>query len=189
MEPITNTAAQVAEIAHEAATALPHESIPMTQDANFWIAASFAIFALLFAYFLIPMITRWLDSRASQIREQLEQASRLREQAQELLASYQAEREAKMKEAEAVLLAAQKEAETLRNQAAQELRQALERRGQQAIAKIARAEQDATNDIRTQMINVASQAAADVIKTELSDTNIEDPAITRALTAIEQQIH
>lgn len=200
MESATTTAMQVAALTKKAAAqatttvavetpAAAAHHVPLTQDANFWIAVSFTIFALGFIRYLVPLITRALDDRASKIRDQLEQASRLREQAQELLASYKAEQEAKLKEAESILVEAKKEAENLRNQAAAELKQSLERRSQQAIAKIARAEQEATNDIRTQMINVAASAAADVVKAELEGSKAEDPALARALTAIERQIH
>lgn len=153
-----------------------------------WIIVAFLLFLGLFCKFVLPTILKGLDSRSEKIRDQLEQASRLRAAAEELLATYQAERVEKEKEAETILANAKRDAEALRTRAAADLQQSLERRQQQALEKIARAEQEATAAIRTQMIDVATDAVRDIVKTQL-DGNVEDPAIARAITAIEKQLH
>lgn len=158
------------------------------QDPSFWIAVSVAIFTVLFIKYVLPHITKSLDDRSAKIREQLEQASRLREQAQELLATYKAEQEAKTREAELIVATARKDAEMMREHATLELQQAIERRKQQAVEKIARAEQEAIAEVRAQMVELATQATVEIIRERL-DSSKEDPAIGRALSAIERQIH
>ena len=161
----------------------------LAHDAEFWVAVSFFLFVVLAIRYIYPPIVRSLDARAIQIRDQLEKASILRAEAQALLASYQAEKEAKEKEAEAIITSAKAEAETLREKAEEELKQTLARRSQQVIEKIQRAEEEAITQIRAQMATLASQAAAEIIRTQLESGKQEDPAIERALTSIEHQIH
>lgn len=157
-------------------------------SANTWIAVAFFICLGVIAKYVLPMITRGLDARAVQIRDQLEQAKRLREEAQALLATYQQEQEAKLQEAEAMLANARAEAEALRTRAADELKAAIDRRQKQASEKIARAEAEAIATIRTRMVNLATEASRAIISEQLQG-KAEDPAVARAIASIEQQIH
>lgn len=160
----------------------------MAHDPNTWIIVAFLIFLGVFGKFVLPAIVRGLDGRSEKIRDQLEQASRLREQAEALLASYKAEHEAKAQEAEQLIANAKLEAQSLRDRAGEELKQTLERRSEQALATIARAEAEAVQAIRTQIIDNAAEAAREIVRTQL-DAGKEDPAIARALKAIEKQLH
>lgn len=160
----------------------------LAADPSFWIAVSVALFALLFIRYIMPHITKGLDDRSSKIREQLEQASRLREQAQELLASYKAEQEARTREAELIVATARADAEAMREQAAAELAHSIERRKQQAVEKIARAEVEAIAEVRARMVELATAATMEIVREQLESSK-EDPAIGRAIKAIEQQIH
>ncbi len=184
------TAATAAAIDPVTATdALAHaEPTGILHNPETWLIVAFLLFFALFAKFVLPMILKALDKRSDDIRYQLEQASRLRAQAEALLASYQAERAEKEKEAEAIIDAAKRDAAALRARANADLTQALERRSQQALDKIARAEQEAVGFIRTQMIDVATQAVRTLVTTQL-DGNAEDPAIARAISAVEKQLH
>ncbi len=69
-------------------------------DATFWATVALVIFLGIMIYVKVPgMITKSLDDRADRIRDELEQARRLREEAQELLAEYQRKRKEAEKEA------------------------------------------------------------------------------------------
>jgi F-type H+-transporting ATPase subunit b len=157
-------------------------------NPEIWVAGSFVVFLALALRYLVPMMGHMLDTRAEKIRDQLEQASRLRAEAAALLASYQHQHEEKLKEAENMIVQAQKDAAALRAQAEQDLKTALDRRQQQAEEKIARAETDAIAQIRLRMIDIASEAARQIITTQLQSQK-DDPAVAHALSAIEQQIH
>ena len=158
------------------------------QDPETWVAIAFIIFALLALKYLVPMIGKGLDGRAIQIRDQLEQAARLRAEAEALLETYKAEQEAALKEAEAIIVAAKNDAKNLRERAAEDLKLALDRRAQQAHEKIARAESDAVAEIRTQLIEGATNAARDMIAEHLL-SSAEDPSVDHAISIIERQIH
>ena len=158
------------------------------QNPEVWVAIGFTIFVVLAAKYLAPIITKGLDGRADKIRDQLEQASRLRAEAEALLATYKAQQEATLKEAEVIVATAKKDAENLRHRAVEDLKLALDRRAQQAQEKIARAESDAIAEIRTQLIDGATNAARGIIVEQLSSAK-EDPAVAQALSAIERQLH
>src|SRR3546814_13824331 len=66
-----------------------------------------------------------LDARAERIRAELDEAQRLREEAQKALAEYKRQQRDAAKEAEDLLANAKHEAEVLRRQAAQDLKETL----------------------------------------------------------------
>ena len=62
----------------------------MAFDATFFAFVGLVLFLLLLVYLKVPgMMASSLDKRAANIREELDQAKRLREEAQALLAEYQ----------------------------------------------------------------------------------------------------
>ena len=181
------------ESTHETSTEIGHDVAPSAtetflRDPASWVLVSFVVFMALVVRYLMPMLGKMLDGRAEKIRDQLEQATRLREQAQALLATYKAEQEALLKEAEHIIAAAKEDAAALRANAAEELKTALDRRAQQAKEKIARAEAEAISSIRERIITTASDKARDLLANHVS-TETEADALARALSAIEQQVH
>ena len=61
----------------------------MLRSAEFWVAVSFALFAALILWQKVPsMLTAELDKRAAAIKNQLDEAKRLREEAQKVLSDY-----------------------------------------------------------------------------------------------------
>lgn len=157
-------------------------------NAHTWVFVSFVIFVALVARYLLPKINKGLDGRADAIRDQLEQASRLRAEAEALLASYQREQQQLLKEAESIIEAAKRDAAALRETAAQELKLSLDRRAEQAKDKIARAEAEAVNAIRTRIIETATEKAR-VILAQRAAEQSEDEAVARAIAVIGQQVH
>lgn len=159
----------------------------LKEDAT-WIGLAFLITVVLIVKYLMPMINKGLDGRADKIRDQLEQAKRLRAEAQELLKTYQSEQAAKLKEAEEILATAKQDAAHLRAHAAEELKQALARRTQQAKEKIARAEAEAVTQVRREIVETASRMAHEMLTVHMGGKG-EDPTISRAVTAIERSFN
>ncbi|MCC2112180.1 MAG: ATP F0F1 synthase subunit B, partial [Hyphomicrobiales bacterium] len=59
-------------------------------DATFWAFVALVVFLGIVLYMRVPgMITKALDTRAEGIEKELDEARRLREEAQEVLAEYQ----------------------------------------------------------------------------------------------------
>ena len=157
-------------------------------DPHLWVAVAFVVFALIFLKVVLPIITKGLDQRAATIRDQLERANHLRAEAEALLATYKRQQEEAAKEAEALVAQAKKDAETLRANAEAELKQTLARRTKQAEENIQRAEADAVRQIRTQLVNIATETARNVISAQLKGEK-EDQAVARAVQSIERNIH
>jgi F-type H+-transporting ATPase subunit b len=132
-------------------------------DAEFWVLVAAVVFAAAVFRPTRRALTGGLDARAARIRAELDEARRLREVAERLVAEYRAKEREAVAEAEAIVAHAKQEAERIAAQAARDLEQALKRRQQIAEERIAQAEAKALAEVRTAAIDVAIAAARDVI--------------------------
>jgi F-type H+-transporting ATPase subunit b len=141
----------------------------MFEDPETWVAVGFFILVGVALYLKVPaMVTRALDERAERIRAELDEARRLREEAQALLAEYQRKQNDAAKEAEKIIAQAREAAETFARESREKLAESLERRRRLAEAKIARAEADAIDDVRRHAADIAIAAASRLLGQELS---------------------
>lgn len=139
-------------------------------DATFWATAALIVFIALLMYLKVPgMITKSLDDRADKIRSDLDEARKLREEAQGLLAEYQRKRRDAESEAETIVEAAKREADTLASDAKQKLDDYVERRTKMAEQKIAQAEAQAMQDVKAIAAERAIAASEQVLMSKLSD--------------------
>ncbi|WP_367715553.1 F0F1 ATP synthase subunit B [Nitratireductor sp. GISD-1A_MAKvit] len=133
-------------------------------DATFWAFVALIIFLGVLAYFKVPgMINGALDSRAERIRNELDEARKLREDAQQLLAEYQRKRQEAEQEAQDIVSAAKHEAELIVKEAKQKTEEYVSRRTALAEQKIEQAEQDAINEVRASAVDLAVEAARSVL--------------------------
>lgn len=134
-------------------------------NPEFWVMISFILFVALIVYYGVPgLITKALDDRAEGIRKELDEARRLREEAQALLADYKKKAEEAEQEAQVIIEQAQREAEALAAETRQGLADSLERRTRLAEEKIERAEAQAIGEVRANAVDVALSAAEKIIK-------------------------
>jgi len=139
-------------------------------DATFWATAALIVFIALIMYLKVPgMITKSLDDRADKIRSDLDEARKLREEAQALLAEYQRKRRDAESEAETIVEAAKREADTLAGDAKKKLDEYVERRTKMAEQKIAQAETQAMQDVKAIAAERAIAASEQVLMSKLSD--------------------
>ncbi len=147
----------------------------MLTSPDTWVLVSFILFVALLVYYQIPSkIANALDSRADKIKAELDEARRLREEAQEILADYQRKRRDAEKEAEDIIALARSEAQAYAEKSQQNLKETLERRVRLAEEKIARAEEQAVLEIRSRSADVAITAAETIIAKELQGKSAED---------------
>ena len=109
-----------------------------------------------------------LDERRESIRQTLEDAENLHEDAQKILADYKRKQREAIKEAEDIVAHAKREADRLRQDAEAHLEVALNRRMQQADEKIKRAEAAAIQEVRNTAIEVAITATRTVLEQNIS---------------------
>lgn len=145
-------------------------SEPFYASPGFWVGAAFIVFVGLLAYYKVHRtIIEALDLRAAKIKEEIDTAQRLRDEAQALLASYERKQRDAMKEAEEMLAQARAQAGRDQDAARRKLDETVTRREQLALEKIALAEAQAEKDVRNAAIEAAVAAARDVIAKNLSD--------------------
>ena len=136
---------------------------------EFWVAVSFVGFVAVIAYYRVPKtVTDALDKRAEGIRQELEEARRLREEAQAILADYERKQRDAEKEAEEIIELARRESVALAEETRKALEESLERRARLAEQKIARAEEQAVEDVRMMAVDVAIAAARSVIEKKMT---------------------
>jgi F-type H+-transporting ATPase subunit b len=138
-------------------------------DATFWVGTAFIVFIGVLIYYKVPgMLTKGLDERAAKIRNDLDEARKLREEAQALLANYERKQRDAMSEAKQMVEHAHEEAKREAGIAAEKLEEALKRREQSALEKIALAEAQAEKEVREAAVAVAIEAATQVIAKHVS---------------------
>ena len=145
-----------------------------------WVAVAFVIFFVLFGNRLWRALTTMLDRHASAIRSDLDEASRLRSEAEAMLKDATARREQATIEARSLLQSAHAEAARVGEQARTDAEAAGRRREQMAMDRIAAAEKAAVTDVRVAAADIAARAAQEVIAATLSvdaDSAIIDRAI------------
>jgi len=143
------------------------------QDPSFWSAVAFVIFIVAAAKPISGLATAGLDKRADKIRGDLDEAEKLRQEAQDLLASYQRKQRAAIKEADAIIAHAKEETERLAVQGREDLEVALERRQKLAIDRIAQAEAQALDTVRAKTVDIALDATRDFLACELKSTQTD----------------
>ena len=136
----------------------------MFKTPEFWVAVSFFIFVGLLVWKGIPgMVTAALDTRAEKIKQQLDDAQKLREEAQSLLAEYERKRKDAEKEAESIVSQAKTEAEFYATETRAKLEDSMARRTKMAEDKIAQAQSEAVKEVRAAASELAISAATSVI--------------------------
>lgn len=161
----------------------------MMHDPAFWVAIAFFGFIGVAIYFKLPgMITKILDERAKKIRNELDEAQRLREEAQALFAEYQRKTRNAAQEAEDIVTHAQAEAKRHAEQASKDLADMMERRTIQAEQKIAQAEAQAVQDVRTAAVDLAVNAARRVMQEELAEDK-SDALVDDAIGDLRTKLH
>jgi len=158
-------------------------------DASFWALVSLFLFFGVLAYFKVPgLITSALDKRAALISNEIEEAKRLREEAQQLLAEYQRKRQEAESEAADILAGAEREAAAIVTDARMRTEEFVARRMALAEQKIAQAESDALNEVRSSAIDLAVAAAERVIA-DKADASLQDELFTSSLASIKERMN
>lgn len=156
-------------------------------EPEFWVAVAAAIFIAVVWKPARKALIGGLDERAARIRGELDEARRLRDEAEQLLGQYQGRQRDAEAEARAIVANAQAEAQRIAAQAARDLEQTLARRQALAEERIAQAEAKARDEIRAAAVDVAVAAAREVIAAEL-DEERGAALLDAAITALPQRL-
>jgi F-type H+-transporting ATPase subunit b len=157
------------------------ENESLFAEPRFWVALAFVVFFVLFGRKMWSAIASMLDTRAERIRAELDEAKKLRREAEAMLVDARRRREDALKEAEALLASAHTEAQRLAEQARADAEAMARRHEQMAMDRIASAEKAAVTEVRVAAAEIAARAAEQIIAQSLSpeqDAAIIDRAIS-----------
>lgn len=135
---------------------------------TFWVAVALVIFLALLVKFGVPKaIISALDARGEKVAQELAEARRLRQDAEKLLAEYEAKRKAAESEAAGIIASAKEEATRLAAEAEAKLAEFVTRRTKSAEDKIAQAEVQAEADVRAAAAEAATRAAETILRSQM----------------------
>ena len=136
----------------------------LLSEPELWVGVGFLMVVGLLLYVGVPkLVGGMLDARAAAIKSELDEARRLREEAQALLEGYKKKAAGAEKEAEAIVVEARAEAERFAAESRAALQSLIERRAKGAQDKIALAEAAALAEIRKLAADAATSAAEKLI--------------------------
>ena len=156
-------------------------------DAEFWVLLAVVIFAAAVWKPMRRAVVGGLDERAARIGAELDEAKKLRDDAEQLLAQYQQKQREAAAEAEAMIAHAREEAVRIAAQSARDLEGALTRRQRLAEERIAQAETKALDEIRAAAVDAAIGAARAVIVEEMDEAR-GGALLDAAIAALPQRL-
>jgi F-type H+-transporting ATPase subunit b len=160
----------------------------LLHDNEFWILIAFLLAVGILIRQAWGQITQSLDARAQTIRQQIDEAKRLRDEAEAMLAQYQLKQRDAIAEAQEIIVHAQEEAERVAKQAEADLEAAIKRREEQARDKIAQAEVKALAEIRAIAVDVAIRAVR-ILLAETLDPARGSALIDQAIEELPKRLH
>ena len=154
--------------------------VPESLGPNLWglepyqiVSISMVVLIAVFVWKKVPgLITGGLDARIAAIREQLDEAKKLRAEAEALRDEYSAKIAGAEKDAEAMMDNARREADAIVVKAEADSKALVERRQRMAEDTIAAAERDAVQEVRTRAA-VAATAASRTLIAEKHDAEAD----------------
>ncbi len=164
----------------------------MTQalmETENWVALGFLCFIGLLIYLgAHRKIIEGIDGRRARIKSELDDAHRLRKEAESLLAEFERKGREAEAEAEAIIAGARAEAERLAAEAKAKAEDFVTRRTKMAEEKIAQAESQALADVRSAAAE-AAVAAAEKILAAAAKGKVAEELLARGIEDIKQKFN
>ena len=158
-------------------------------EAEFWVAVATILFVVLLIYMGVhKRLAEMIDARRIRIQAELDDARRLKEEAQKLVAEYKRRQGEAEAEAEALVANARAEAERYAAEAHVKLEEFIVRRTKMAETKISQAEAQALADVRAAAADAAVAAAGEVLS-QTAKGQIAEDLITRGIADVKAKLN
>ena len=157
-------------------------------NPSFWVGVAFFIFIIGAFKPAKKAILGALDSKIDEIKNQVEEASKLRDEAQALLAEYERKQQQASQHAEEMIEAAKKESEESRLRAEADLNAALDRQRKLAMERIAMAEEKALQEVRVAAAEMAIAATEKLVAEKVAGAD-GDKLIDKAISDLGDKLH
>lgn len=160
------------------------EGVWAWDSAELWVGIGLLLFfAILLWAGVHKLVAQQLDAKASKIQTELDEAARLRAEAEALLAQIRAEKVEAEAQAAEMMRAAEADARTMEAEAKVKLEETLARRQVLAERRIAQAEAQATAEVKQAAADLAIKAAEQMLTARAAGQK-SDPLLDAAIAQI-----
>ncbi|AND86879.1 F-type H+-transporting ATPase subunit b [Bradyrhizobium diazoefficiens] len=158
-------------------------------DPETWVAIAFVILMVVFGYLgVFKSAMTALDHRAARIKAELDDATRLKQEAAKVLADYKARSATAEREAADIIANAKVEAERIATEAKAKMEDFVARRTKTAESKIALAEAQAVADVRAAAAEAAVQAASTILSQSVKG-QVADDLLAKSISEVRQKLN
>ncbi|MDA9495621.1 MULTISPECIES: ATP synthase subunit b 1 [unclassified Bradyrhizobium] len=158
-------------------------------DPETWVAIAFVILMVVFGYLgVFKSAMTALDHRAARIKAELDDATRLKQEAAKVLADYKARSATAEREAADIIANAKVEAERIATEAKAKMEDFVARRTKTAESKIALAEAQALADVRAAAAEAAVQAASTILSQSVKG-QVADDLLAKSISEVRQKLN
>ena len=146
----------------------------MNIDASFWIAVSFFIFCGVLVYLKVPQkINNFLTDSINEIKNELEEAEKLKKEAKKLLSDYENKKDKSEKESKEIMNAAKKECEVAILKQTKKFHQITDERKKITEQQIIQMKENALKDIKNISAKISIEAVENLIKNSIDKNKLE----------------
>ena len=160
----------------------------MIIDATFWVAISFFLFFGLLVYFKIPQkINETLSGLITNIKNEIEESEKLRNEARTLLENAQIKLDSAKKEKDKIINQSKKESERLVTEINEKFHKSAEIKKKVAETKIYQMKEAAIKEIKDTSVKIAIDSVKKIISTSI-DKNKLDAIFERDLEEAKKEL-
>tara|TARA_B100001123_G_scaffold446065_1_gene599316 strand:- start:1108 stop:1605 length:498 start_codon:yes stop_codon:yes gene_type:complete len=146
----------------------------MTIDATFWVAVSFFIFIGCLIYLKVPQkINVSLINQINEIKKELDEATKLKFEAKNLLSDCENKIDKSKKETQEIIKLAKQNSEKTILEKTKKFHQVTEEKKKNAEMKINQMKESAINDIKNISVKIAVEAAEHLIKNSIDKNKLD----------------
>ena len=146
----------------------------MTIDATFWVAVSFFIFFGGLVYLKVPQkVNNLLDEKIKLIKNEIDEAEKLKNESKNLLSDYENKIDASKKETKEFISVAKKRSEKVIIEKTNKFHQDMDLKKKNAEQKIIQLKEEALQDIKKASIKISIESVGNLIKNSIDKKKLE----------------
>lgn len=153
----------IISVAHAASEAASHGNHGVLQDPTFWAGVSFFVVVIGLYKFLRGGLKTFFGVRAEKIKNKINDARKLREDTQKLLAEFEKKLHGADEEADAIVRNAQDVATRLKKETKADLDKEISKKENQALLKIKKNQDQAIQEIRNHVADISMSVTEEIL--------------------------
>jgi len=147
----------------------------MTIDAAFWVTVSFFIFLAGLIYLKVPQkVGGLLDEKIKQIKNELDEAEKLKNESKNLLSNYENKIDDSKKETKEIINYSKKQSEKIIIEKTNKFHQDMDLKKKNVEQKISQLKEDALQDIKKASVKISIEAVTSLIKNSVDKNKLEN---------------